>query len=309
MKKLKTILPLVLLLVVISLWAVYYTNNVETKTMDDTVRKNVTGKFVALSAGITHYEEAGAGADTAQTIILVHGYSVPAYIWNSVYDNLEKEGFHVIKYDEFGRGYSDRPDVDYTPEFYRQQLLDLIKALKIKTPIALAGLSFGGAVVGDFVVNNPALVNKVILIDPVFNFSKAGYGEFINNYMMTLEHEKRANGQLEDFKYPQNFPDWATKYKPQMQYKGFRHSLISTNANYSGKTIKDNYKALNALHKKVLLIWGKEDQTVTFNFSDSLRQLLEVRFLPVEDVGHLPHLEQPTLVNAAIVSFLREKNQ
>lgn len=307
MKKLKIILPFVLLLIVIALWAVYYTNNVETKIMDDTARKNATGKFVALSAGITHYEE--AGADTAQTVILVHGYSVPAYIWNPVYDNLEKEGFHVIKYDEFGRGYSDRPNVDYTPEFYRQQLLDLIKALKIKTPIAIAGLSFGGAVVGDFVVNNPALVNKVILIDPVFNFSKAGYGEFINNYMMTLEHEKRANGQLEDFKYPQNFPDWTAKYKPQMQYKGFRHSLISTNANYSGKTIKDNYKAMNTLHKKVLLIWGKEDQTVTFNFSDSLRKLLEVRFLPVEDVGHLPHLEQPTLVNSAIVSFLREKNQ
>lgn len=304
MKKLKTILPFVLLFILIALWAVYYFNNIETKILDDTERKNATGKFVALSAGITHYEE--AGTDTAQTVILVHGYSVPVYIWNPVYDNLVKEGFHVIKYDEFGRGYSDRPDVAYTPEIYRQQLLDLIKALKIKTPITLIGLSFGGAVVGDFVVNNPTLVDKIILIDPVYNFSKAGYGEFVNNYVMNLEHEKRANGQLEDFKYPQNFPDWAAQYKVQMLYKGFRHSLISTNANYSGKTIKDNYKALNALHKKVLLIWGKEDQTVTFNFSDSLRQLLDVRFLPVENVGHLPHLEQPTLVNEAIVSFLRE---
>ncbi len=304
MKKTKNLLFILLLVGFATIWAVYYFNNVETKSMDNNARKNATGKFVNLSAGITHYED--AGADTAQTVILVHGYSVPAYIWGGAYDGLAKEGFRVVKYDEFGRGYSDRPDVDYTPEFYRQQLLDLIKALKIKTPVTLAGLSFGGAVVGDFAVNNSDLVNKVILIDPVFNFSKAGYGEIVNNYFMALDHEKMAIGQLEDFKYPQNFPDWVAKYKDQMLYKGFRHSLISTNKNYPGNTIKENYKALNKLNKKVLLIWGKDDKAVTFNFSDSLRNILDASFLPVEDAGHLPHLEQPKIVNKAIISFLKE---
>ena len=196
MKKLKIILPAFLLLATLVLWVIYQMNNIETNAMDNTARESASGKFIALSAGITHYDE--AGADTAKTVILVHGYSVPAYIWNPVYDNLVKEGFHVIKYDEFGRGYSDRPTVDYTPEFYRQQLFDLVKTLKLKTPVALAGVSFGGAVVTDFAVHNPTLVDKLILVDPVYQFSRAGYGEIINNYVMALEHEKRANGQKTD---------------------------------------------------------------------------------------------------------------
>jgi alpha-beta hydrolase superfamily lysophospholipase len=39
-----------------------------------------------------------------KVIILVHGFSVPYYIWDGTYDSLVKAGFHVIRYDEFGRG-------------------------------------------------------------------------------------------------------------------------------------------------------------------------------------------------------------
>ena len=166
MKKTKNILSALLalgILIALVLWSVYKTNNAETGVLNDAVRKNATGKFVALSDGITHYDE--AGADTAKTIVLVHGYSVPAYIWNPVFDSLVKAGFHVIKYDEFGRGYSDRPDVDYSPEFYRKQLFELINVLKPKMPVSLAGVSFGGAIVGDFAVNHPNLVDKLILVD------------------------------------------------------------------------------------------------------------------------------------------------
>ena len=123
---------------------------------------------------------------------------------------------------------------------------------------------------------------------------------------MALEHEKRANGQLEDFVHPEKFPNWVAQYKVQMAYKGFRHALISTNKNYPGAVILNNYKALNTLHKKILLIWGKEDKTVTFNFSDSLKSILDVRFLSVENAGHLPYMERPEFVNPQIVAFLKE---
>jgi pimeloyl-ACP methyl ester carboxylesterase len=56
----------------------------------------------------------------------------------------------------------------------------------------------------------------------------------------------------------------------------------------------------------VLLIWGKEDQTVFFHYSDSLRKILSVDFFPVDDARHLPHLEKPELVNQKIISFINE---
>lgn len=297
-------LAVILMAAIIGLYAYYTSKNVETQTIDDDTRKNVSGQFTPLSGGITHYEM--AGADTAQTIILVHGFSVPAYIWGGTFDSLVHHGFRVIRYDEFGRGFSDRPDVTYNAAFYRRQLLDLVNQLNLKKPFSIAGLSFGGAVVSDFVTHYPEMIDKVILVDPVYRFQNPTTPEPIINYYMAIDPENQANGQLDDFKYPEQFPDWVSTYKVQMQYKGFRHAIISTLTHYTKDTILSNYDKLNLLHKKVLLIWGKEDKTVTFNYSDSLRARLQCDFLPVEDAGHLPHLEKPGLVNHELMSFLKK---
>ncbi len=307
MKKFKPaayILLGLILLAGIVLYIIFLVKNPETKTMNAAARSTAGGQFIPLPNGITHYER--GGTDTGKTVILIHGFSVPYYIWNGTYDSLLQHGFDVIRYDEFGRGFSDRPDAIYNPAFYRKQLADLISALKINAPVNVIAVSFGGAVAADFAVHYPAMVNKIILIDPVYIFSKTGEPEIITNYTMAFNHEKMANGQLEDFKYPEHFAGWVDTYKIQMQYKGFRHALISTLNNYSGDDILSNYRSLNRLHKKILLIWGEEDRTVPFKFSDSLQQILQADFLPVKDAGHLPYLEQPGLVNKKIISFLRE---
>ena len=272
--------------------------------MNASARKNTSGQFIELSGGITHYES--GGVDTGKVIILVHGFSVPYYIWDGTYDSLVKAGFHVIRYDEFGRGFSDRPNVIYDATFYRTQLHDLVTSLKLQTPVSLAGVSFGGAVVSDFATHYPKLIDKIILVDPVYAYGKIDVGEIIANYKMAIDHEKQATGQLDDFKYPEQFPGWADKYKVQMQYKGFRHALISTRNNYSADSIISNYQVLGGLQKKILLIWGKEDKTVSFQYSDSLRKIVPVEFFPVDDARHLPYLEKPALVNQKIISFLKE---
>jgi pimeloyl-ACP methyl ester carboxylesterase len=306
MKRFKLILLSLLAFIVlaaVTLYIVFLVKNQETKVLDADARKNVPGQFIQLTDGITHYET--GGADTGKTIILVHGFSVPYYIWGGTYDSLVQQGFHVIRYDEFGRGYSDRPAAVYEPSFYRKQLFDLIHSLKLKMPVNLAGVSFGGAVVTDFAIHYPSMIDKIILIDPVYHFREAGPSEAIVNYVMAVQHEKQANGQIDDLKYPEHFPDWVSRYKVQMQYKGFRHALISTIMHYPGDTIIANYHALDSLHKKVLLIWGKEDQTVPYNFSDSLQQILHADFFPVADARHLPYLEKPLIVNPKIISFLK----
>ena len=306
MKIIKRILFALLIIIVfvgVYFWVKFFINNQETKTMDETARKNASGKFIQLTAGTTHYEE--GGADSGKVVILVHGFSVPYHIWDGTYDSLVQAGFHVIRYDEFGRGFSDRPGVIYDPVLYRKQLHDLITLLKLQTPVSLAGVSFGGAVVSDFVVHYPQLIDKIILVDPVYSFGKIDDPEIIANYKMTIDHEKQAAGQLDDFKYPDQFAGWVDKYKVQMQYKGFRHALISTRNNYSKDSIISNYRVLGSLQKKILLIWGREDQTVPFQFSDSLRKILPAEFFPVDDARHLPYLEKPFLVNQKIISFLK----
>ena len=272
--------------------------------MNDEARKNVPGQFIRLTNGITHYEK--GGVDTGKVVILVHGISTPYFIWDGTYDSLVKNGFQVIRYDAFGRGYSDRPNIKYDQVVYRTQLRDLITSLRLKTPVNLAGVSFGGPVITDFTVNHPELVDKMILLDPGYAKPQLDKSELVANYEMALDHEKQANDQLKDFKYPDKVTGWVDKYKVQMQYKGFRHALISTRKHFFGSMFIANYKRLGSLNKKVLLIWGKDDVTVPFHFSDSIRKIVPVEFFPVDDAGHLPHLEKPVLVNQKIISFLKE---
>ena len=97
---------LLILFVLIAATAIYYwikfsANNIEKHTMNDEARKNVSGQFIKLTDGITHYE--AGGADSGKVVILVHGFSVPYYIWDATYDSLVRNGFYVVRYGEFGR--------------------------------------------------------------------------------------------------------------------------------------------------------------------------------------------------------------
>ncbi len=295
----------VLIIASAAAYILYAKANTEVLTLDAAARKNVSGKFIQLSDGVTHYEL--AGADTAKLIVLVHGFSVPYYIWDSNFSVLVHAGFRVLRYDIFGRGFSDRPDKIFEAALFRKQLSELFAALKIDSVYAIAGVSFGCPVATDFAINNPATVNKIILIDPVYpGLPGRTDNENIALYKMSLAPDDMVNGQLTDLKYPSQFPHWAEEYKIQMQYKGFKRSLLSTRFHYApeDKVIK-NYKQLDALYKPVLLIWGKEDETVPFKFNDSLRAILHTNFFPVDNARHLPMMEKATVVNEKIISFLR----
>src|SRR5689334_9922559 len=120
----------------------YRAKNPEKTTLDDTARKSAPGKFVHLSAGVTHYDV--MGPDSGRTIVLVHGFSVPLYIWDSTAAALSSAGYRVVRYDEYGRGWSDRPNIDYTADLYDRQLGALLDSLHVRDRIDLAGVSMGG---------------------------------------------------------------------------------------------------------------------------------------------------------------------
>jgi pimeloyl-ACP methyl ester carboxylesterase len=276
----------------------------EVKIMDAAARKGVAGSFIKLSDGITHYEKAGSGKNGV--VVLVHGFSVPYFIWNGFFESLVKEGYQVIRYDEFGRGYSDRLTKDYTSNVYSQQLYDLIKELSIKEPVNIIGVSFGGIVSANFTLAHPSLVKKLVLIDPASEKNKTNGNEQAFDEMMAKSSEMRAKGQLDDFKYPANFPHWVEDYKVQMQFKGTRKALVSTRYHYDTIPYLDRYKSLQNLNKPVLLIWGTEDHTVPLKYSDSIRSTLNVKFVSISDAGHLPYLEKPEIANKAVVEFLKK---
>ena len=112
----------------------------------DAFRSSIsTGHFVKLSNGYTYYEVNNIEKD--ELIVLVHGFSVPSYIWDETYFELIKRGFGVIRLDLYGRGYSDNPDLIYNDQLYASQVVELLNKLEVTQKVNLVGLSNGGRVI------------------------------------------------------------------------------------------------------------------------------------------------------------------
>src|SRR5258706_1730610 len=128
-----TILGSLLLAIILVLFGIYHHYDQETASLTDEARKGAGGSFIRLSDGVVHYEL--AGPERAGTVVLVHGFSVPYYIWEPTFEALARAGHRVLRYDLYGRGYSDRPRLSYDAETYDLQLLQLLSALKIQEPV------------------------------------------------------------------------------------------------------------------------------------------------------------------------------
>ena len=186
-----------------------------------------------LSDGYTHYEL--SGSENGQTVVLVHGFSVPYFIWDPTFDFLTKSGFHVLRYDLFGRGYSDRPRVRYDIDFFCKQLREILDTLGFEK-VSLAGLSMGGPITATFTARYPERVERLVLVDPagarpvtLSRMLKAattpGFGELA---LGLFGRGQMVKGLESDFYDPAHVKAFAKKYMVQTKYKGFMRAILST---------------------------------------------------------------------------------
>ncbi|EJD43215.1 alpha/beta-hydrolase [Auricularia subglabra TFB-10046 SS5] len=100
-------------------------------------------------------------------VVLIHGLSIPSLVWRKVVHGLVQRGYQVLVYDLFGRGYTDAPNVPYTPALYTTQLALLLQHVQWKKA-HIIGLSMGGAIATAFAADHPELVDgDIVLIAPV----------------------------------------------------------------------------------------------------------------------------------------------
>ena len=282
----------------------------ENRDLDESTRKEAGGSFIKLTDGTTHYEL--GGSENGKPVVLVHGFSVPYFIFDPTFDFLTKAGFRVLRYDLIGRGYSDRPKTAYKIDLFVRQLRDLLEALNLPQ-VNLLGLSMGGPITASFIDQNPQVVDKFILIDPAGAkrvtlsllleavklpiFGELALGLFGSGSMV--------KGIASDMFDPELVEHFQAQYKIQMQYKGFKYAILSTMRNRMLESFAETYARVGKLKKPTLLIWGKNDTTVPFkNSAEILKAIPHAEFHPIENCGHIPHYEKPEIVNKVLLEFL-----
>lgn len=312
MKILARIIGFLFLLTVIVLGAAWFYFNEELLDLNASTRAQFDETFVTLPNGVVHYEL--GGPENGSPVVLVHGFSVPAYIWDPTFEFLTGAGYRVLRFDLYGRGHSDRPETDYTIGFFASQLELLTTALAIDTPFSLVGLSMGGPVTTYFANRNPEKISRLILIDPmvvsppaedIALLAKPFIGKYLANVYLLPQ---LASGQADDFMDKSRFRDWESRFREQMQYRGFRRAILSTLLEFPNADILDEYARLGESGIPVHLFWGREDRTVPLILSEKvLERIPQARLTVIENAGHLPHYERPGNFNPLLLNQLETR--
>jgi len=307
------IICVVILLIIITPLSLYATANVETRDLDDAARAQAGGSYVKLPEGVTHYEM--TGPEDGQVVVLVHGATIPMYLWDAQVEALARAGYRVLRYDMYGRGYSDRPDGDYSQAFFRKQLLDLLDALKVKQPVDLVGVSMGGAMAVDFTASYPDRVKDLALIAPMINSLKNDtnfklmriplLGEFLTRLIAVKVMSDRAAELMQ--KSPKA-AEYARQFKDQTQFKGFEKASLAAARSDAWADYTADYEKVGLQNHRILLIWGTQDNDISPEMVQAMQKALpNIEFKQLDGIGHDPQVEVPDQVNSLILDFLKQQ--
>jgi len=297
---------------IFALGAGYYAyQDRESHELTDAVRKQLSGTFIETPHGVVHYQL--AGPKNADLVVLVHGFSVPSYLWEVTFQFLLEEGYQVLSFDLFGRGLSDRPDEKYDLDLYSDQINDLLTALEVNRPIQLLGLSMGGPLVTHFTNRYPEKVNSLILQDPLVNQLDPKLISpleipFIGEYLFCVYViPQYVDEHINEPSKGHHFAHWGDQYKQQLQYSGFRRAILGSLRYMTEYPFIQEYQALSKIKMPKLLIWGSDDQTIPISESEILRELMpDMEYQVIQGGGHVPSMEKPEAFNAVLLKFLQE---
>ena len=313
----KILVTLLIILLLLGLPYFVQTNKLKTLTESDIPS---AGAWVSLKEGNLYYRwhYPDEKVSNNETVVLVHGFSTPHFVWDGMKGFLLDAGYSVLVFDHYGRGYSERPRIKYTRDVFVQSLKELLDSQKISESVHLVGYSMGGPVVGHFTSEFPDMVESISLIAPAgfmaenptkdWWIMKPLVGEwFLNVFGSRLVfqgNEEKSEPSRED-PLALSKKEFIKKVEIQMQYKGFINALLSTARNFNFFSTQEMFGDVGNLNKPILTIWGTEDEVVPFMGRKELTNYIpQSELLVLEGGKHDITYAEPSMVGAAIRDFL-----
>ena len=261
-----------------------------------------SARFATVMGAKIYYIDRGTGP----VVVLIHGLGDEASVWKGSIDSLARH-HRVIALDMIGFGHSDKPPFDYRPETLVDFLDGFLRALHIDR-VSLVGNSLGGQVAALYELEHRGTVDKLVLVD-------AG-GYRVNPALMTPRMKQALRlSTRDDYRYFSSLTFYDTaKYHPTEAFLDYAMSerVKRGDAYTIGKLadalirnedVLDNRVA--GIHAPTLLVWGRFDRLVPLAVAHRFeREIKGARLVLLDKCGHLPQVECPADLNAALISFL-----
>ena len=262
--------------------------------------KIVEEKFLQINGYKIRYLESG---DSKNTLVLIHGLGASAERWNQVIP-LFADDFRVIVPDLVGFGYSDKPLVDYTPEFFSDFLEKFFTVSDIKHP-NIIGSSLGGQISAEYAASHPNEIEKLILVSPagVMRQSTPALDAYIMAALYPNEQSAKnafetMEGSGKDVK-----EEIVNGFVERMQLPNAKLAFMST---VLGLKNSDSIASkLQTISTPTLIVWGSDDPVIPIDHADSFVSTIQnCRFFRMDGCGHTPYVQDPRTFASKVLEFL-----
>lgn len=240
-------------------------------------------------------------------LLLVHGFPLNHAMWRHQLAGLS-DAAHVIAPDLRGFGGSSPAGPALTMARLADDLAELLAALEIAGPVAVAGHSMGGYVLWQFWKRHADRVGRLI----VCNSRAAPDAPEAAENRRQLATRALNEGQqavVEAF-LPKLLGPTARREQPGLE-RELQAMMAATSPATSAAALQGMAERADArpwlaeLGVGVLFLTGAEDGISTADENRGMAQAASgSRFVEIPGAGHMAPLERPQAVNAAIREFL-----
>jgi pimeloyl-ACP methyl ester carboxylesterase len=239
-----------------------------------------------------------------EPVILLHGAGAGAVTWYPSINTISKN-FQVVAPDIVGYGESDKPDAAYNRPYFSKWLKGFLKELKI-SKAHIVGLSQGGAIALQFAIDNPDMVNKLVLVDAAGLGAKVSFWPLIGTIWMNSFPSSMANRFNSRYILHNSIkrdPNHSKYSIAVLKYKGGKNAFKQGRGTAVSKISEE---LLKQIENETLIIWGKNDKLFPVEYGEAAVKIIpNAKFHIIQDAGHLPLMDQTEIFNKILDDFLK----
>jgi len=260
-------------------------------------------KFIEIDGNKIRYFESGS---SKKTLVLVHGLGASFERWQYVLP-LFATHFHVVAPDLVGFGYSDKPLVDYTTDFFSNFLETFLTSLGIKHA-SIIGSSLGGQIAAEYTSSHSEFVEKLILISPsgIMKQSTPALDAYIMAALYPNKKSAKNAFEIMDGSGKQIPMDIINGFVTRMKLPNAKFAFMSTLLGLKNSDLIT--KKLEKISSPTLIIWGSDDPVIPITFADDFVSSIDnCELYQMSKCGHTPYVQEPELFASRVLEFLNNQ--
>ena len=268
--------------------------------------------FVEVKGLEVHVRDEGP-RDDPLPIVLIHGTSASLHTWEGWVAALKAER-RVITMDLPGFGLTGpNAQDDYSSETYTRFVLDLLDRLGIGRCV-LGGNSLGGDVAWHVAAAAPQRVARLILVDaggyPMNSQSvpigfKLARIPVLNKLLEHILPRSLVEASVRNVygDASRATPQLVDRYEALALRQGNRHALARR---FGQADFGADAARIRTVKQPTLILWGGRDRLIPpDNAQRFARDIAGSKLVMFDDLGHVPHEEDPARTVAAVQAFLQ----